>query len=124
MFTPEAIRTLARKAASATEGNGTGHTVYSLGATKRRYVVGGLATRIYPVGEAVGAMRKGMRTMADSYAGATADTMGYWEDGGAVYVDLGDTYDGVGMAIAVAQARGELAIYDRQTGECITLANL
>ena len=122
MFTPEGVRTLARRAASAVEGQGTGHAVYSLGATKGRYVVGGLATRIYPVGEAVGAMRKGMRAMADSYAGATADTMGYWEDGGAVYVDLGDTYDGVGMALAVAESRGELAIYDRKTGECITLS--
>lgn len=122
MFTPESIRTLARKAASAVEGQGTGHTVYSLGAHKRRYVVGGLATRIYPVGEAVGAVRKGMRAMADGYAGATADTMGYWEDAGAVYVDLGDAWESVHTATLMAQARGELAIYDRETGECIYLA--
>lgn len=46
MFSTSDIYALARKAASAVEGDGTGHTVYSPECAPRRYVVGGAADRV------------------------------------------------------------------------------
>lgn len=125
MFTRTDVATIARKAAQAEEGKGQGHTVYAQGITPKRYVVGGYApAQLYPVGAATAHMRVRIWDAVHAPAAEGAHTLGYWEDEGTVYVDLGDTWDGLGTAIAVAQARGELAIYDRREGRVITLGNL
>lgn len=122
MFTNAAIARLARHASTAVEGSGTGHTEYAHADSKRRYVVGGVVpARIFPIGTARPVIRAAVPAMlevarAESHAW---DTLGYWEDGGAVYVDLGDTWHMLASALDVARARGEKAIYDTVTGECI-----
>ncbi|QZD97602.1 hypothetical protein SEA_PLATTE_6 [Microbacterium phage Platte] len=122
MLTDTAIARLARLASAAVEGSGSGHTEYAHADSRRRYVVGGVVpARIFPIGTARPVIREAVRRMVrDAQAASLAfDTVGYWEDNGSVYVDLGDTWDGVGMAIAIGQLRSELAIYDRETGECL-----
>lgn len=115
MFEPSAVARLARLAHAATEGGASGSTIYAMGATRKRYVVGGIATRIYPVGESRARLRDGMRSMLASYGGAVASTLGYWEDEGSVYVDLGDMHDDLCDALRIAESRGELAIFDTWT---------
>lgn len=124
MLTDAQIARLARHASKAVADSGSGHTEYAHSDSRRRYVVGGVVpARIFPVGTAPAVIREAVRRMVRDAAAASMayDTVGYWEDDGAVYVDLGDTWDGVGMAIAVAQTRRELAIYDRNERKCITL---
>lgn len=115
MFEPSAIARLARLAHAATEGSASGSTVYAIGAVRQRYVVGGLATRIYPIGESRDRLRKGMHAMLDSYGGAVASTLGYWEDEGTLYVDMGDMHSDLDDALRIAASRGELAIFDTWT---------
>lgn len=115
MFESSAVARLARLAHAATEGSASGSTIYALGAVRCRYVVGGLATRLYPIGESREAMRKGMRAMLAGYGGATASTLGYWEEEGTVYVDMGDMHSSLEDALRIAASRGELAIFDTWT---------
>lgn len=123
MFTRTAVAHLARLASLAVEGEGQGHTIYAQSVTPRRYIVGGVGPAlILPIGEARASIRIKAWDMAHTEAATAAHTMGYWEDGGSVYVDLGDTWYSLDIALDVARARGEKAIYDRQTGECIPVA--
>lgn len=115
MFESSAVARLARLASSATQGSASGSTIYAVGAVRKRYVVGGLATRIYPVGESRVRLRNGMRAMLSGYAGATASTLGYWEEEGTVYVDMGDMHADLDDALRIAESRGELAIFDTWT---------
>lgn len=123
MFSTSDIYTLARKAASAVEGEGAGHTVYAHGVSPRRYVVGGYTkSLLFPINEGTARIRKAVRALAASTPARFAETLGMWEDKGTVYVDLGTTYHSEVSALSVARTRGELAIYDRETGECIAIS--
>ena len=123
MFSTSDVYALARKAASAVEGDGTGHTVYSPECAPRRYVVGGYTPSVLlPVGAPVGVVRRAIRRMVGAHGARFSETLGYWEDNGTVYLDLGTTYHDEVSALSVARTRGELAIYDRETGECIVLS--
>ena len=123
MFTRTDVAMLARLAAGAVEGDGSGHTVYAQQSTPKRYIVGGyLPAQLYPIGEAKGHMRTRIWDAAHTPAARFAETLGYWEDRGTVYVDFGTTYHSLVSALSVARTRGELAIFDRKTGECITLS--
>lgn len=123
MFSTSDIYALARKAASAVEGEGAGHTIYARGTEARRYVVGGYTPSVLlPVGTPVGVVRRAIRRMVGAHGARFSETLGYWEDNGTVYLDLGTTYHDEVSALSVARTRGELAIYDRETGECITLS--
>lgn len=113
MFTPSQVARVARKASA-----GQGHTVRKPG-HNGRYVVGGLVTRIYPVGTARPVIRQGIARMLEERRALLASTLGSWEDDGAVYVDLGQTVQDLDHALGMARDLGELAIYDRETGECI-----
>lgn len=120
MFSTSDIHALARKASAAAEGEGAGHTVYSPECAPRRYVVGGYTpSSLLPVGTPVGVVRAAIRRMVGASGARFAETLGFWEDNGTVYLDLGTTYNDEVSALSVARTRGELAIYDRQTGECI-----
>lgn len=125
MFTPSQISLIARHASDAAHGSGHGHTAYAANVMRRRYIVGGVTKAlIFPVSESRHAIRARIRRMLDSPYGAGADvpaTLGMWEDNGSVYVDLGDMWYALEHALEVARARGEKAIYDRETGECITV---
>lgn len=122
MFTRTDVATIARLASQAVEGEGTGHTVYAQGISPRRYIVGGYApAQLYPTGAASGHMRTRIWDMAHTNAAQGAHTLGYWEDEGTVYVDLGDAWDSLGMALAVARKRGEKAVYDRWMNAVIPL---
>lgn len=124
MFTPAQIDTIARRAHHAIEGKGEGHTVYRQDRAMGRYIVGGIGrTPMLAVGSPVATIRAAIHGMiATLPGGAVMETLGYWEDGGTVYVDFGDTWTSRRRALKVAADRGELAIYDRETGECITVA--
>ncbi|AWY04988.1 hypothetical protein SEA_HORTUS1_6 [Microbacterium phage Hortus1] len=122
MLTDAAIARLARHASAAVEGSGSGHTEYVHADSRRRYVVGGVVpARIFPIGTARPVIREAVRRMVRDAAAASLafDTVGYWEDNGSVYVDLGDTWHAASSALGVARDRRELAIFDRLTGECI-----
>lgn len=120
MFTAPLIARLARHAHKLTEGSGGGHTEYPDVRTARRYVVGGCRPSLmFPIGTPAGVIRAAVQRMVEGVT--DAETLGCWEDQGTVYVDLGNTFDGVNMALYAAQRRGELAIFDRGTGECITV---
>lgn len=124
MLTNAQIARLARLASAAVEGSGSGHTEYVHADSRRRYVVGGVVpARIFPIGTTRAVIREAVRRMVrDAEAASLAfDTVGYWEDNGAVYVDLGDTWHGGSSALCMAHDRRELAIYDRLTGSCITV---
>lgn len=114
MFTPSQITRVARAAHTLTLGSGGGHTEY---AHKGRYVVGGVHTRIYPIGESVARIRQDVRNVGPM--GMVAQTLGCWEHDGSVYVDFGTVTDSLTHALALAVGRGELAIYDSKTGHCI-----
>lgn len=117
-FTDAQQSTIARLAHSAEEGSGSGHTVYAADAKSRRYVVGGYRPSLmFPIGTARPVIRAAIRRLM--HDAAQAETLGYWEDRGTVYVDLGNTFNSLHMALHVAARRCELAIYDTQTGECI-----
>ncbi|AXC37867.1 hypothetical protein SEA_JACKO_7 [Microbacterium phage Jacko] len=116
------IARLARSAHAAVEETGTGATIYAATSKRGRYVVGGVVpARMYPIGEAPAALRAGARRMLALPGADRAETLGYWEDRGTVYLDLGDTWDDLTSALAVATARMELAIYDTRTGQCISV---
>lgn len=120
MFSTSDIYALARKAASAVEGEGAGHTIYAPGPEARRYVVGGYTPSVLlPVGTPVGVVRGAIRRMLKTPGAQGARTLGYWEDNGAVYLDLGTTYHTEDTALHVARTRKELAIYDTVAGEAI-----
>lgn len=120
MFSTSDIYALARKAASAVEGEGAGHTIYAPGSEARRYVVGGYTPSVLlPVGAPVGVVRGAIRRMLKTPGAQGARTLGYWEDNGAVYLDLGTTYHTEDTALHVARTRKELAIYDTVAGEAI-----
>lgn len=123
MFTPAQINTIARRAHHAIEGKGEGHTVYRQDRAMGRYIVGGIGrTPMLATGTPVASIRQAIHGMiATLRAEAVVETLGYWEDGGTVYVDLGDTWTSRARALQVAARRGELAIYDREAGECITV---
>lgn len=119
MFTPSQVSLIARHASDAGEGSGTGHTVYASNVMRRRYVVGGVAPAlVFPIGEARHTIRAAVRRML-AQGVEHAQTLGMWEDAGSVYVDAGDMWYLLEHALEVARARGELAIYDREAGECI-----
>lgn len=119
MFTLAHTNTIAHAVANATEGLGEGRTVYVKGIAPRRYIVGGyLPSLIFPIGAAVGHVRKRVRAWVGDSA-RRAETLGMWEDKGTVYVDLGTMYYSLDVALEVARDRGELAIYDREEGVCI-----
>lgn len=123
MFTRTDVAMIARLASLAVEGQGQGATVYAQGVEPKRYIVGGYApAQMYPIGEGRGHMRTRIWDAVHTPASEGAHTLGYWEDDGTVYVDLGDTWDGIGLALAVAETRGELAIYDRKERRVITLS--
>lgn len=118
-FTNDQVRTVAKHAANATEGGGAGYTAYAKGSTPRRYVVGGYARSLMlPVGQDSAVTRAAIHRMVGSTVEG-AETLGVWEDRGAVYVDLGTTYYSLDLALEEAAQRGELAVYDRQEGVCI-----
>ncbi|QAU07342.1 hypothetical protein SEA_ALLEB_7 [Microbacterium phage Alleb] len=120
MFTAPAIARLARHASALVEGEGQGHTEYRTDRAMGRYVVGGMApAALLPVGVPRAVVRATVRRMLDAASEAGVETLGVWEDDGTVYVDLGDTWTVRARALAAARVRGELAIYDRETGECI-----
>lgn len=48
--------------------------------------------------------------------------VGVWVDDGVVYVDLSDAIMGRGLALALAERRGELAIWDNLRGEEVRVA--
>lgn len=122
MFTRTDIATVSRLASRAVEGEGSGHTVYAPNVMRRRYVVGGYApTLIYPIGTAPAHMRVRIWDAVHADVAQGATTLGYWEDNGTVYVDMGDMYYSRDIALIVARERGELAIHDRETGECISV---
>lgn len=124
MFTRTDVATVARLASRAVEGEGTGHTVYAQGTTPRRYVVGGYTpSQMYPTGAASGVVRTRIWDAVHAPAARFAETLGYWEDEGTVYVDLGTTYHDEVSALSVARTRGELAIYDREAGVCIPVVD-
>lgn len=123
-FSDSAIARLARLASAAVEGSGSGHTEYRKDRAMGRYIVGGVVpARIFPIGTARPVIRAAVRRMLGNPAGHSrmADTLGYWEDAGSIYVDLGDTWGDLGIALDIARSRRELAIFDRLTGECITV---
>lgn len=124
MFTNAQLSRLARHASALVEGEGQGHTEYAHADSKRRYIVGGVVpARIFPVGEARAVIRAAVPRMVDAARAEfyAWDTVGCWEDGGSVYVDLGDTWHTLASALEVARGRRERAIYDRLTGECIPI---
>lgn len=121
MFQPTEINALARTAHALVEGGGQGATIHALDTRMECYVIGGVATRLYPVGEAVARLRADMHALAGAYVGIVADTMGVWEDAGTVYLDLGTTADSLSHALAVAKGRGEMAIYDTEGGRALRL---
>lgn len=122
MFTRTDVAMLARLAAGAVEGDGTGHTIYAQGDAPRRYIVGGyLPAQLYPIGEAKGRMRTRIWDAAQAPAARFAETLGYWEDEGTVYVDFGTTYHDEVSAISVARTRGERAVYDTWKHAVISL---
>lgn len=111
---------LSRRAAALTEGSGGGHTEYRTGRAMGRYVVGGVAPAlILPVGTPVGVIREAVRRMVERAGDADAETLGVWEDNGALYFDLGDTWTLPRMALDMGRMRGELAIYDRESGDVV-----
>lgn len=89
------------------------------------YVVGGAVPEIViPVGEFDGraAFYAITRLLKSAeVAGVTIDTLGVWVDGESVYVDAANICYDTPYSLAVAAERGELAIYDRVNGECITV---
>lgn len=120
MFTPSQINTIARRAHHAIEGKGEGHTVYVSKVTARRYIVGGYRpSAMLPVGAPVRVIREAVERMCRNVN--DAETLGYWEDDGTLYLDLGNTFYSLEIALEAAARRGELAIYDREAGECITV---
>lgn len=119
MFTPSQIALIARHVSDAVEGGGAGHTAYAPNTMRRRYVVGGVTKAlIFPIGASRHAIRAGIRGMIHGLT-EQAQTLGMWENEGSVYVDLGDMWHSLDIALAVAAQRGELAIYDRESGDCI-----
>jgi hypothetical protein len=125
MFTNAHIARLARHASALVQGEGQGHTEYAHRDSKRRYVVGGVAPAlIFPVGTARPVIRAAVRRMLDNARADLLawDTLGCWEDNGAVYIDLGDTWSNRGLAHYEARSRGELAYFDREAGECIPVS--
>lgn len=122
MFTPAQIVNIARRASLALPDSGTGHTVYTARQAAGRYIVGGLApAAILPTGVHPSTYRAAIARMIERYDGNLPETLGFWEDNGAIYLDLGETYTLERYALQAARERGELAIYDRETGECITV---
>lgn len=122
MFTHTQLANVARHAHALVMSEGQGYTQYATYAPRARYVVGGfLPSRIYPIGEAVARIKADALTDSRTPLGMAAHTLGCWEDDGTVYVDFGTTTDDLGHALGVAVDRGELAIYDTVTGECITV---
>lgn len=122
MFTRTDVATIARLASVAVEGEGAGHTVYAHGSFPKRYIVGGhTPSQMYPTGGSSGHMRVRIWDAAQMAGALEAETLGYWEDKGTVYVDFGTTCHSLASALSVARTRGELAIFDRQTGECIAV---
>lgn len=118
MFTRTDVARIARLASLAVEGSGTGATAYDEHAMRGRYVVGGYApAQLYPIGEGRGHMRTRIWDWVQAHP--EAHTLGYWEHEGTVYVDLGTMTPGLEYALQLARTRGELAIFDRHTGECI-----
>lgn len=123
MFTPSQVALLARHVSDAVEGSGSGHTVYAPNVMRRRYIVGGVTPAlVFPIGGSRHAIRAGIRRMLGATLAPLAHTIGMWEHEGAVYVDLGDTWHSLKAALSMARIRGEKAIYDRETGECIYLS--
>lgn len=120
MFSHSQISTLARKAHALTEGSGDGHTVY--GGYRARYVIGGVFTRLYPIGTAVPVIRQDLINDRRNVSTYGAQTLGCWEHDGTVYVDYGTVADNLPFAMELARKRGELAIYDSVTGESINVA--
>ena len=119
-FTAAQTARIARRAAALTEGSGGGHTEYRADRAMGRYIVGGMAPAvILPVGAPGGVIRDAVRRMVGRHASLPAETLGVWEDNGALYFDLGDTWTSRARALDAARVRGELASYDRETGECI-----
>lgn len=93
---------------------GQGHTEYrGKPEYAGRYVVGGLATEVFPSGSAN--VRHRVDYLLGGQEAASAETLGVWVENGNVYIDLGDTYTAESMALQVAAQRGELAIWDRMT---------
>lgn len=124
-FSDAQIARLARLASAAVEGSGSGHTEYAHADSRGRgrYVVGGVVpARMFAVGTARPVIRAAVRRMMQAPMAPIARTVGYWEDNGTVYVDLGDTWHSLRAALSLARVRGELAIYDRETGGCIPVA--
>lgn len=120
MFTPAQIQSIARRAHHATEGKREGHTVYASKSTARRYIVGGYRpSAMVPVGAPVAVVRAAVGRMTRS--AGEAETLGYREDDGTLYLDLGNTFSSLSMALHVAERRGELAIYDREMNAALTV---
>lgn len=98
-----------------------GHTEYAFDQPDRaaRYIVGGIGTRTVPH-DTPNYARECLNAVwwlsGDSHQ---AETLGVWHDNGTAYFDLGDTYSRLDLALDIAQQRGELAIYDRETCTCI-----
>lgn len=122
MFTRSQLANVARHAHALEQGQGQGYTQYATYAPRGRYVVGGLLpSRLYPIREAVPAIKADALKDSRTPLGMAAHTLGCWEDDGTVYVDFGTTTDDREHALCMAVDRGELAIYDTVTGECITV---
>lgn len=120
MFTPAQITRIAKSAHSLAEGSGGGDTVVRSDRAMGRYVVGGIATRLFPTGTPVAVLRGAIRAMLAS-APDGVETVGCWEDDGTVYLDLGDTFTSESRAIFTGRERGELAIFDTSRHASIAL---
>lgn len=98
---------------------GTGHTEYrNREEYAGRYIVGGIATVVIP-SDAAGFPELVLRSALDllgSDDARKAETVGVWNHDGNTYLDLGDTYYLIEVALTIARKRGELAIWDRVTG--------
>ena len=88
-----------------------------------RYIVGGIATKVIPHDTAGYASAVLTAAIDLASEGFMPETIGVWHDDGLAYIDLGDTYSSLDLALNIAQQRGELAIWDRETNSEIRVDN-
>lgn len=112
--------TLTRDLIEQAEING-GHTIYLTETSNvGRYVVGGLVGTHTIDPDEYGSLEYAADWVATRWQPGVSETLGSWVNpDGRIDLDYGTTYESLDAALDVARARGELAIYDRLTGDCI-----